>query len=216
VILDDAEALVSRARRLTTLGRRAVLGIAGPPGSGKSTIAETIVAALGEAAVLVPMDGFHLAQDELVRLGRRDRMGAHDTFDAAGYRALLRRLRDGADDADDVVYAPAFRREIEEPIAGAIAVERSVPLVVTEGNYLLLDAGEWAGVRALLDEAWYVAVEDETRLARLIDRHIRFGKTPEAAEEWVLRSDEVNAALVAATQDRADVVVRLRRLTRRA
>ena len=99
------------------------------------------------------MDGFHLAQEELVRLGRRDRMGAPDTFDAAGYVALLRRLRAGG---EEVVYAPAFRREIEEPIAGAIAVPPTVPLVVTEGNYLLLDGAGWTGVRALLDEAWYV------------------------------------------------------------
>ena len=206
LILDDPDAVVTRARELSAGARRAVLGIVGPPGGGKSTLAETVVAALGAEAALVPMDGFHLAQGELVRLGRRDRMGAPDTFDAAGYVALLERLRANA---DEVVYAPAFRREIEEPIAGAIPVGRSVPLIVTEGNYLLVDDGDWARVRPLLDECWYVEMDEETRLSRLIGRHIEFGKTPDAAREWVMRSDQANAAVSAATRDRADVIVRL-------
>ena len=133
-------------------------------------------------------------------------MGAPDTFDAAGYAALLARLRDPA---AGVVYAPDFRREIEEPIAGAIAVAPEVPLVVTEGNYLLVGDGAWAGVRAGLDEAWFVEAPEALRLERLIARHVAFGKTPEAARAWVERSDEANAAVVAATRDRADVVVRL-------
>jgi pantothenate kinase len=205
-ILDDPDAVFARARRLAEGGRRAVLGIAGPPGGGKSTLAERVVDALADRAAFVPMDGFHLAQPELVRLGRRDRMGAPDTFDAAGYVALLERLRANT---DDVVYAPAFRREIEEPIAGAIAVPRSIPLIVTEGNYLLVDDGDWARVRPQLDEAWYVETDEETRLRWLIQRHIDFGKTPDAARAWVMRSDQANAAVSAATRDRADVVVRL-------
>jgi pantothenate kinase len=205
MVIDDLEALLARARSLSEQGRR-VLGIAGPPGGGKSTLAQTVASALGERAVFVPMDGFHLAQPELVRLGRRDRMGAPDTFDAAGYVALLGRLRALE---DEVVYAPAFWREIEEPIAGAIAVPRAVPLVVTEGNYLLLDEGDWAGVRPLLDDAWYVEMDEETRLRWLIQRHIDFGKTPDEARAWVMRADQANAAVSAATRDRADVVYRL-------
>jgi len=206
VVLDDAQAVLTRARQLARGGRRTILGIVGPPGGGKSTIARMVVAELGDVATLVPMDGFHLAQSELVRIGRRDRMGAPDTFDAGGYVALLRRLRDHE---EDVVYAPEFRREIEEPIAGAIAISRSVPLVVTEGNYLLLADGDWARVRPLLDEAWYVDSDEATRVQWLIQRHIDFGKAPEAARAWVLRSDQANAELVAATRDRADIVVRL-------
>jgi len=202
VVIDDPDALVARALALVAGGRRAILGIAGPPGGGKSTLAETVVAALGDRAVLVPMDGFHIAQPELVRLGRRDRMGAPDTFDAAGYVALLARLRS---QDDEVVYAPAFRREIEEPVAGAIAVGPGVRLVVTEGNYLLL----WDAVRPLLDEAWYVEMDEATRLEWLTARHVEFGKTPDEAGEWVKRSDQANAAVVAATRERADVVVRL-------
>jgi pantothenate kinase len=196
-------ALVERARRLADAGGRRVLGIAGPPGAGKSTLAARVVQALGpDLARLVGMDGFHYAQAELVRLGRADRKGAPDTFDADGFAALLARLRTSE---DDVVYAPEFRREIEEPIACAVPVPRAVPLVVTEGNYLLL----WPRVRPLLDECWYIAAADEPgRVERLIGRHVAFGRTPEAAREWVLRSDERNAALFARTRERADLVVR--------
>jgi pantothenate kinase len=150
-VATEAQTLVARAREFVRRERRTILGIAGPPGGGKSTLAQTVVAAVGSAAVLVPMDGFHFAQAELVRLGRRDRMGAPDTFDALGYIALLRRLRDRS---EEVVYAPEFRREIEEPIAGAISVPRAASLVVTEGNYLLVPEEPWAGVRPLLDECW--------------------------------------------------------------
>jgi pantothenate kinase len=196
-------ALVERARRLADAGGRRVLGIAGPPGAGKSTLAARVVQALGpDLARLVGMDGFHYAQAELVRLGRADRKGAPDTFDADGFAALLARLRTSE---DDVVYAPEFRREIEEPIACAVPVPRAVPLVVTEGNYLLL----WPRVRPLLDECWYIAAADEpARVERLIGRHVAFGRTPEAAREWVLRSDERNAAVIATTRERADLVVR--------
>ena len=201
MVIEDMQAAVERAQALAAAGERRILGIAGPPGGGKSTVARAVVAELGERARLVPMDGFHLAQAELVRLGRRDRMGAPDTFDASGYAALLERLRGD----EPVVYAPEFRREIEEPIAGSIAVPSHVPLVVTEGNYLLL----WEAIPPLLDETWYVQTDEELRVQRLIQRHIQFGKTPEYARAWVMRSDERNAELVAATAPAADVLVRL-------
>jgi pantothenate kinase len=203
MVIEDAETLVARAREPAEQGGRRILGIAGPPGGGKSTAARQVVAELGERARLVPMDGFHLAQSELVRLGRRDRMGAPDTFDVAGYAALLTRLRSD----EPIVYAPEFRREIEEPIAGAIAVPRQVPLVVTEGNYLLVTDEPWAAIRGLLDEAWYVAPDEETRIAWLIARHVEFGKPPDVARAWSLSTDQRNAELVAATRGRADVVV---------
>ncbi len=205
-MVTDVETLIARAREFAGRERRTILGIVGPPGGGKSRLAQIVVAAVGSAAVIVPMDGFHLAQIELVRLDRRHRMGAPDTFDALGYIALLRRLRDRT---DEVVYAPAFRREIEEPIAGAIPIPCATPLVVTEGNYLLVPDEPWAGVRPLLDECWYADLDEATRLRWLIQRHVDYGKTPQAAHEWVHRSDQTNAAIVAATRDRADVVVRL-------
>ena len=193
--------LLDRARSLADGGGRAVLGIAGSPGAGKTTLAETLVRELngtGDPWVAhVPMDGFHLADAELERLGRRDRKGAPDTFDAAGYAALLRRLRE--EPGDDVVYAPGFERELEQPIAGAVPVEPAARLVVTEGNYLLLDSGAWARVRAQLDEVWFCELDEEERLRRLIARHERFGKTHEEAGAWVTRSDQRNAELVAGT-----------------
>ncbi|MEA2384050.1 MAG: hypothetical protein QOH72_4021 [Solirubrobacteraceae bacterium] len=199
---------IERARGMAAGGRRTLLGITGPPGAGKSTLARAIAAALGDRARLVGMDGFHLAQAELVRLGRQDRKGALDTFDGAGYVALLRRLRAAT---EDVVYAPEFRRDLEEPINAAVAVPRAVPLVITEGNYLLVDDGPWSQVRGLLDEAWYVMQDEETRLRLLIARHVEFGKEPEHARDWVLRSDQRNAELVASTRARADALVRIGR-----
>ncbi|MGW0824524.1 nucleoside/nucleotide kinase family protein [Streptomyces sp. NPDC002845] len=209
--------LVRRAASLVRPGHRALLGIAGSPGAGKTTLAEHLVRALngdGEPWVAhVPMDGFHLADVELERLGRRDRKGAPDTFDAAGYAALLRRLRDEGDegdegvDADDVVYAPGFERTLEQPIAGAIPVPRTARLVVTEGNYLLLDDGAWARVRSLVDEVWFCEIDEEERVRRLVARHEEFGKGHEEAVAWVMGSDRRNAQLVAATRDLADLVV---------
>lgn len=198
--------LAARARRLAASGSRRVLGIVGPPGGGKSTLAQALAERLAPLTCNVPMDGFHLANVELERLGRRDRKGAPDTFDAAGYVALLRRLRTGR---PETVYAPAYDRGLEEAVAAAIAVPPDVPLVVTEGNYLLLDEGAWADVRSLLDEVWYVETAEQTRLEQLLRRHITFGKTPEAAHAWVHGSDQRNADLVAHTRHRADLVVEL-------
>ncbi|TQJ92982.1 nucleoside/nucleotide kinase family protein [Streptomyces sp. SLBN-31] len=196
--------LVERARSLARSGRRVVLGIAGPPGAGKSTLAHRLAAELGaDTAVVVPMDGFHLADAELRRLGRRQRKGAPDTFDTTGYLALLRRLRERP---GHCVYAPRFCRSIEDPVAGAIPVQPEVPLVITEGNYLLLEEGPWRAVRPLLDEAWYLTPDPETRLGRLIERHIAHGKPPEEARRWSLGSDQRNADRIDATRSRADLV----------
>ncbi|MFJ5302970.1 nucleoside/nucleotide kinase family protein [Streptomyces sp. NPDC088350] len=200
--------LLTRATALTAPGRRAVLGIAGSPGAGKTTLAEHLVRTLngtGEPWVAhVPMDGFHLADVELDRLGRRDRKGAPDTFDAAGYAALLRRLRE---DPDDVVYAPDFERVLEQPIAGAIAVPPTARLVVTEGNYLLVEAGSWARVRPCLDEVWFCEADEDERVRRLVARHEEFGKDHETAVAWVSGTDQRNADLVASTRGRADLVI---------
>jgi pantothenate kinase len=183
-------------------GERRILGIAGLPGAGKSTLSARIRASLGDRCVIVPMDGFHLANAELQRLGRRERKGAPDTFDVAGFVALLVRLRQPV--VGETVYAPAFHREIEEAIAGEIAVAHDVPLVVVEGNYLLLDQGPWRSVRACLDEAWFVDVDDARRRAQLLDRHIRFGRSRAAALAWIEATDEPNARLVATTAGSAD------------
>ena len=195
---------LARVRRLMAQRDRTVLGLVGPPGAGKSTLAAALQVALGDVAQVVPMDGFHLANVELQRLGRAGRKGAPDTFDASGYAALLQRLR--TQRADEAVYAPEFRREIEEPVAGVIAVLPQTRLVITEGNYLLLDEGPWAGVAALLDETWYVTVDDGLRTDRLVRRHEHFGRSAQAAQDWVQGTDEPNARLIAATRLRAQWV----------
>ncbi|MFC6014841.1 nucleoside/nucleotide kinase family protein [Plantactinospora solaniradicis] len=198
--------LVARAHALASAAPRRLLGITGAPGAGKSTLAGLIVAALGELAELVPMDGFHLAENELHRLGRHARKGALDTFDGAGFVALLRRLRAAG---PGTVYAPEFRRELEEPIAGAIPVPPSVPLVVVEGNYLLVPGEPWGEVRELLDEVWYLDLDETERLRRLTDRHIAFGREPAEAAARARGTDQRNAELIAETVGRADLVVRM-------
>ena len=204
--LPDADLLATLRARLQP-GRRFMLGLAGAPGAGKSTVAQALLEAFEGRAVVVPMDGFHLANSELARLGLAGRKGAPCTFDAAGYVALLERLRRRADGA--TVYAPEFRRDIEEAIAGAIAVPDDVELVITEGNYLLLDEAPWHGVREQLDETWYVDVDPVLRRARLVERHMRFGRSEQAARDWVRDTDEPNARLIEAGRARAHRVLRL-------
>lgn len=195
---------MARARALSTTRDRALLGVTGPPASGKSTLAETVAAAVGRSAVVVPMDGFHLHDDELARIGLSDRKGAPETFDVAGYVALLRRLRT---ETEHSVYAPEFDRSREESVAGAIGVHPWHRLVVTEGNYLLYDAPGWSEVLPLLDEAWYVDVDDSTRRERLVARHRANGRSADDAARWVDVSDQANAEIVARTRKVADVIV---------
>jgi pantothenate kinase len=183
-----------------------VIGIAGPPGAGKSRLAAYLTTSVDVGAAHVPMDGFHLADVELRRQGLLDRKGAPETFDALGYAALLARL---SGERESTVYAPGFDRDLEQPLAGAIAVPPSVQPVVTEGNYLLLDRPEWCEVRRHLDAVWYVQVEEELRLERLLARHMEFGKSAGQARAWVDRVDDPNARLVEASAGRADVVVDL-------
>lgn len=199
-------AYLERVRAMLAEPGRKLLGLVGPPGAGKSTLALALQATFAAVSQVVPMDGFHLANVELQRLGRTGRKGAPDTFDGAGFAALLQRLRHPRD--EEIVYAPVFQREIEEPIAGAIAIHPQTKLIITEGNYLLLDHGPWSGVAALLDDVWYVDVDDGLRNARLQQRHEAFGRSAQAAQAWVDQTDEPNARLIAATRARARLVFR--------
>lgn len=201
--------LVSAALEPIPSRGRAILGIAGAPGAGKTTLAEAIVARVAEKqghafVAHVPMDGFHLADVQLDRLGLLDRKGAPETFDAPGYAALLRRLRS---ETTWPIYAPGFERTLEQPIAGAMVVPPTARLIVTEGNYLLLGRPEWRAVRKALDSVWWVETDDAVRIQRLTARHVHFGKEPGAAAAWVTDVDEANSALLRATSDPADRVV---------
>ncbi|RNE67454.1 nucleoside/nucleotide kinase family protein [Cryobacterium tepidiphilum] len=184
---------------------RTIVGIAGSPGSGKSTLATDVVARLGPRAALLPMDGFHLPQATLRHLGRRDRMGAPDTFDVGGFAATLAALRRPG----ETVRAPGFDREVEEPVPDAITIGPERDVIVAEGNYLLRGRDGWEAVAALLDLTLFLELDDGIRLARLIERHERFGKTPEAARAWALGPDQANARLIADTARHATHRIRL-------
>ena len=190
-------------------GHRVLLGITGSPGAGKSTLATALVEAVNRAdgaglAVHLPMDGFHLANATLDRLGLRHRKGAIETFDGWGFAGLLERI---LAETEHTVYAPGFERSVDEPVAAEIAIEPSARIVVVEGNYLLVDEGPWQRVGDLVDEAWFVEASDEERVRRLVERHTAFGRTPEAALAWALEVDGANAGVIAPTVARADLVV---------
>ncbi len=203
-LLDD---LAGRAKGLLRADRRALLGITGAPGAGKTTLAAALVERLrtdGVGVAHVPMDGFHMADAVLVERGILDRKGAIETFDVHGYVALLRRLRT---ELDHDVLAPDFERTLEQPIAGAITVRPQDRLVVTEGNYLLDDESAWPEVRGALDETWFIDIDDRIRVERLVRRHVEFGKPEPDAATWVADVDEANARRILARRSAADLVV---------
>jgi pantothenate kinase len=208
LILDPATAY-DRAVDLAIRGRRAILGITGAPAAGKSTYAEQLTAKLiadGHRVALVPMDGYHLAQSVLDDLGLAAVKGAPHTFDGYGFVALLKRLKEAP---DEQIWAPRFDRGLEDSIAASIGVAPDITLVVTEGNYLLLDEMPWATIRTLLDQCWYVEVPEQLRHERLEARHRRYGRSPEEAHERTHGTDERNAQLIAATAAMADAIVQL-------
>ncbi|PJN22900.1 hypothetical protein [Kitasatospora sp. CB02891] len=189
---------------------RALLGLAGPPAAGKSTLARLLIDEVNrhegpDTATYLPLDGFHLSNAQLDRLGLRSRKGAPETFDAFGYLALVQRV---ATDRFHDIYVPDFDRTLDEPVAARHLIRPCTRLVITEGNYLASPATPWANARALLRELWYVDADHTTRDARLLTRHTAGGQDHPTARRRIDSNDQPNAAQVEATRTACDWVVR--------
>lgn len=190
--------------RLRATGQgRFITALAGPPGAGKSTLAEAVVAALGPAARVVPMDGFHYDDAVLNARGLRARKGAPETFDVAGFLALMQRLRLGGE-----VAIPVFDRALELSRAAADIVTDAHRFLVVEGNYLLLDEAPWTGLGRYFDLTGFIDVPEAELERRLLARWARFGKSPEAARAWIDGNDMPNIRRVKRGSRVADVLVR--------
>ncbi len=186
---------------------RSIIGIVGKPGAGKSTVVSEIEKRFDPSQVsVIPMDGYHLSNEELISLHRRDRKGAPDTFDTQSFISLISKVKNNP---ETELRFPIFHREIEASKADEGVVESGVKVIVVEGNYLFSEEHNWEGVFPLLDHTWFIEISDEVRIERLIARHIRYGKTPEDAEKWSRGSDEANARFIELTAHRAASIIKL-------
>ena len=202
MVVSLVEAILDRAGDAP----RFIIAIAGPPGAGKSTLVADLAEALerrGEKAAVVPMDGFHYDDAVLKQRGLSHRKGAPETFDFAGLRVLLQRLRAREPD----VAIPLFDRLMELARAAAAIVGKDVRLVLVEGNYLLLDEEPWTGLESLFDFSIYLDVPRSELERRLLARWHDHGRDPEAARRWVETNDLPNADRVAGRRRKADMVV---------
>lgn len=181
---------------------RVVIGITGKPGAGKSTVASKLKETIpGERTVILSQDGYHLSNLQLESLGRSSFKGAPDTFDSEGFSKILFRVKS---ELKNNIYFPIFHREIEESISAEGLITEKTNVVLVEGNYLLFETHGWGEVAKHLDEIWYLQVDDDLRLSRLVARHIEFGKNPQVAVAWAHGSDEANARLIEKARDKAN------------
>lgn len=206
--LNSLEAALERAISLThNTPTRVIIGLVGKPGAGKSTLSSFLLKRLPkETTALVPMDGYHLSNAQLALLGRADRKGAPDTFDSYGYANLLHQIKTNT---SGEIYFPIFHREIEESIAAEGVIHPHTSLILTEGNYLLLERDGWSQIAETLTETWFIDIDNDKRMARLVARHIKFGKTPSVAHAWANGTDAQNAELIETTRASADVIIYL-------
>jgi len=189
---------------------RIAIGLAGGPGTGKSTLAAEIVTMLNAtkpgSAQLVPMDGFHMRHAKLEAMGQTDFKGAPHTFEGAAFVSFLHHLKG----AQAAVSGPGYSRQIEDVVDDAFTVGPDVRVLVVEGNYLLLTEGPFAGVKPLLDYAVFIDVPRDLVEARLLRRHAEAGLFGEERNRaHIARNDLPNYDLVSLSQDRADVVISL-------
>lgn len=181
---------------------RVVIGITGKPGSGKSTVTSKLKETIpGERTVILSQDGYHLSNLQLESLGRSNFKGAPDTFDSEGFSKILFRVKS---ELKNNIYFPIFHREIEESISAEGLITEKTNVVLVEGNYLLFETHGWGEVAKHLDEIWYLQVDDDLRLSRLVARHVEFGKNPQVAVAWAHGSDEANARLIEKARDKAN------------
>jgi pantothenate kinase len=206
--ITSIDEVIARAESLMTSmsGQRKIVGLIGKPGAGKSTLSAQLIEQLGDQAAILNMDGYHFSNLALRELGRADRKGAPDTFDALGFTEILKRVKH---EVDQNIYFPVFDRSIEESIAAQGVITPEIKLVITEGNYLLHNDNNWGGVKKFLDESWFIEVDDQIRIERLVNRHHKFGKSKADAHSWATGSDENNAQVVARTRELADVIIKL-------
>ncbi|WP_034093683.1 hypothetical protein [Streptacidiphilus albus] len=209
--MDVFDSLVSDVARLLDRPGRRLLGLCGPPAAGKSTLARACVDEINlrlgtDTAAYLPLDGFHLSEIQLERLGLTHRKGSPPSFDVHGYVALLNRLI-GEPLPSHPVYLPDYDRMLHEPVAARHVVAPGVRLVVTEGNYLALDAPGWREAAALLDELWYVDAPDELRETRLRERHSGNGSSTERTRRRIEVNDRPNGELIKASRGRAGRIV---------
>lgn len=208
-IATQASAVIDLIDRVARSDRRTLIGIAGPPGSGKSTLAEAVVQRLNqrgtssEHAALLPMDGFHLDNELLLQQGLLARKGAPDTFDAGGlYELVVSARTDGGD-----IHYPLFDRGLDRALVDAGLLRSTTSIVVFEGNYLLLEAPIWDGLRDLFDATVFLKPGLTTLEQRLMQRWLGFGFTAEQAAGKVHGNDLKNARLVLERSAGADLTL---------